>query len=507
MTYSEEKQPLSSSDIVNILAPIKDSLSQLKLDNLKRQLMAVKIYPSKIERLKQRIYNEYHKSRVEPGTNVGVIAAQSIGEISTQLTMNTKHAVGQSEMNVTLSFPRFDELIRAATKKHKCNMVMCFKNNPTTINDAYEASRGSGRCTFDMVKKYSHIWHITDDVMDLPEWVNNALYLLYNVTVESLPTHIFAEITLDPVELYKHRLTPAHVAYKLAGTRYTANVYVIPSPEYEHKILLLPQKKSYPNTLIKMFDRIISSMSRVVVSSIRSIKKMNVTCQPSVGKRLIKDHIHKDEWVIETTGSCLQEVIAADIDSIDIYRTVSTNINEIYQIFGVEAARTVLIQELNSIVEFGGATIDSRHILLLADSMTRWGRLDPVTRDGFNKSHYDTLSLATFEKTLDHFVNSATWGQRDSISSVSSNLIMGQLMKAGTGGISMVLDIDALDDAVDQKYLPSRPAPVYTLPKYPVPPHILAPVITEHRHNVDYSVDTECYKPDTTFVYNPFTQL
>lgn len=438
------------------------------------------------------------KSKIEPGSSVGILAAQSIGEISTQLTMNTKHAVGQSDMNVTLSFPRFDELLRAATKKTKSNMTICMKNRTTLANEAYIMSRGLCKCTLGMITKHSNIWTTDDEPMELPDWVHDVLWLTENVESSNIhDVHVMAELTLDPVELYKHNLTTSFVAYKLASIQATRSLYIIPSPEFRHHILLFYRAPESVKIQVKFLDKCLSKLSNLVISAVRSIRKINVTSQPSIGKRVLTEFLNKDEYVIETMGASYVELFELNSPHIDIYRTISNNVTEVWKTLGIEAARTMLIQELITIVEFGGTSIDARHIILIADTITRFGRLDPVTRDGFSKVHYDTLPLATFEKTIDQFMNAATWGQTDPGRSVSSSVILGQLMKAGTGAMSLTLDYDKLAGCYTQEDIRKKhAAPVYTIPSRSSIPDNLVKNIKES--TIDYS------GADIELVYNPF---
>ena len=57
-------------------------------------------------RLKDLLYLKWQRSLCDPGEAVGLLAAQSIGEPSTQMTLNTFHFAGRGEMNVTLGIPR-----------------------------------------------------------------------------------------------------------------------------------------------------------------------------------------------------------------------------------------------------------------------------------------------------------------------------------------------------------------------------------------------------------------
>ena len=93
------KRKLTESEIDDILSfivpnkgiPIASAMSEVNINKkkLKAQLLSQEKYPSQIPKLKEVIEKMYYKSRAEPGTSVGILCAQSIGERQTQLTLNS----------------------------------------------------------------------------------------------------------------------------------------------------------------------------------------------------------------------------------------------------------------------------------------------------------------------------------------------------------------------------------------------------------------------------------
>ncbi|XP_049650360.1 DNA-directed RNA polymerase I subunit RPA1 isoform X2 [Accipiter gentilis] len=75
------------------------------------------------DRLKDLLYLKWQRSLCDPGEAVGLLAAQSIGEPSTQMTLNTFHFAGRGEMNVTLGIPRLREILMVASAKIKTPMM------------------------------------------------------------------------------------------------------------------------------------------------------------------------------------------------------------------------------------------------------------------------------------------------------------------------------------------------------------------------------------------------
>ena len=142
--------------------------------------------------------------------------------------------------------------------------------------------------------------------------------------------------------------------------------------------------------------------------------------------------------MIDTTGSNLNEILGND--NIDPYRTISNNIVEIYETFGIEAVRNLLLQEILDVIEYSGAYVNYRHVSLLADTMTNKGFLMSIDRFGINKSDRGPLAKCSFEETPDILAKAALFGELDHINGVSSNIMMGQEVPIGTGCVDLFFD-------------------------------------------------------------------
>ncbi|KAM9833161.1 DNA-directed RNA polymerase I subunit RPA1 isoform 2-T2 [Syngnathus typhle] len=75
------------------------------------------------DRLRPLLHYKWQRSLCDPGEAVGLLAAQSIGEPSTQMTLNTFHFAGRGEMNVTLGIPRLREILMVASSNIKTPMM------------------------------------------------------------------------------------------------------------------------------------------------------------------------------------------------------------------------------------------------------------------------------------------------------------------------------------------------------------------------------------------------
>ena len=144
------------------------------------------------------------------------------------------------------------------------------------------------------------------------------------------------------------------------------------------------------------------------------------------------------EYMLRTDGSNLEDII--NMAEIDATRTVSNNVNEIYQLFGIEAARQALMEEFINTLSQTSAYVNYRHICLLADVMTNKGVLLSIDIHGVKKGDIGPLARASFEETVDQLVKSACYAEKDKMSGVSANIMLGQVPPTGTGTVKLLFD-------------------------------------------------------------------
>ena len=150
------------------------------------------------------------------------------------------------------------------------------------------------------------------------------------------------------------------------------------------------------------------------------------------------------EWILETDGTNLLEVLNNEF--IDPTLTMSNDIMEIYNLFGIEGARTFLINEIIDVIDEGAGYINSRHVELLCDAMTSKGFLAAINRQGINRGDTGPLAKCSFEDTTDQLIKAGIFGEKDKLNGVSSNIMMGQTIQAGTGMCELFLDERKLID-------------------------------------------------------------
>lgn len=369
---------------------IEESISALPLprkvmDNLTNELKNVKVTKRQFDEILKRTAATYDYSRIEAGEAAGVVSAQSIGEHGTQMTMRTFHYAGVAEINVTLGLPRLIEIVDA-------------RKNPSTP-----------MMTIFLEKEYAFD---RDKARELA-WKIEATYIMVLGSMSTDITEMKLIIDLNKKSLLQRNMTTKEVADKIEEELGV-------SSEIEEDVLILrPEESSYRQLL-----QLVKSVQSVILKGIKGIKRVVIRKEES------------GEYVLYTEGSALKEVLA--IDGIDATRTRTNNINEIFEVMGIEAARSSLIHEATETLKEQGLTVDVRHIMLVADIMTVDGDVKPIGRHGISGEKASVLARAAFEVTVSHLLDSGLGGDIDELRGVTENVIVGQPIRLGTGNVKLI---------------------------------------------------------------------
>ena len=373
------------------LAEMEGLLTPSLMEELRSKLAEEKLTKKGVETVIDTVVRNYDFSLVEPGEAVGTIAAQSIGEPGTQMTLRTFHYAGVAELNVTLGLPRLIELVDA--RRAPSTPVM-------TIHLDSKHRRGQAKAR-EVAEKL--IYTVIDDVV---EKVNVDL------------REDIVNITLSPERMKALNITVKEVENALPV-------------EYEKKgklnlkVALSEGKKGGdPDKLIK----------QIIESRIRGVPEI---------KRVLTTY-EGGEWVIRTDGSNLEGVLS--VEGVDPTRTTTNDIHEIAKILGIEAARNALISEAHSVLDEQGLDVDIRHVMLVSDIMTNTGKIQQIGRHGISGKKSSVLARAAFELTIQHLVNAAIKGETDPLKGVIENIIVGQSMPLGTGSVELFMSMGGKRD-------------------------------------------------------------
>ncbi len=340
-----------------------------------------------MEEIIEKLLETYDKSCVEPCEAVGVISAQSIGEPGTQMTMRTFHYAGVAEINVTLGLPRLIEIVDA--RKRPSTPMMTVHLDKEYLEDRDFANKVA------WMIEATHVEHLADVTTDLP---NMQLVIDLNEKAMS-KREVYIESVMEKLE---HGL----------------GVSVVQANEVPNQLLIKLKEPSYRELL-----QLAKKINTITLKGIDGIKRVVVRKED-------------DEYRLYTEGSELKKVL--EIDGIDPTRTSTNNIGEIYEVFGIEAARNAIIKEATDTLREQGLEVDVRHIMLVADIMSCDGEIKQIGRHGISGEKASVFARAAFEVTVNHLLDAGLRGEADELSGVTENIIVGQPIKLGTGDVHLV---------------------------------------------------------------------
>lgn len=416
------------------------------------------------------IENRFARALVNPGEMIGVIAAQSIGEPATQMTLNTFHNTGIGSKNVTKGVPRMKEILNCATQlktpgmkvyqlpEHKNNQESCKKLRSkvelTTLRSVTEKTEifydpreleSEGQETAiaadeDMVSSY---WIIPED---------NGVSL-------DRQSRWLLRITLSRRMLLDKGLTIQDVASKMKQ-HYATDMAIIFSDNNADDLIIrcrmiLDQKaddeddETEQDVILKQLETHL--LDTLILRGVKGISRCflqreTVLYENSDGTLVKASSDPKcNEWFLDTTGTELQDVL--EIPGVDATRTTSNSFLQVFRVMGIEAARNSILDELSSILT-EGAYCNFRHVAILADIMTQRGTVIPITRFGINRADTGALMRCSFEETVEILLDAAAMGELDDCRGVSENVMLGQLAPMGTGEMDILLDQKMLDTVV-----------------------------------------------------------
>lgn len=359
------------------------------LSELKSELERVKdkLSEEKLNRIVERVVKEYEESLVEANEAVGTVAAQSIGEPGTQMTLRTFHYAGVAEFNVTLGLPRLIEIVDA--KKEPSTPMMTIY-----LDEEHRYDREKAKLIAREIESTT-----VGDISERTE-VDVVNYSLV--------------IYLDEDLMRESGISPKDVLNKI--------------------------KKSLRNKKVSLKgNKIVIEMDEIDPLEMRRVamKSKEVRIKGIKGIRRVMVRKEGEEYVIYTDGSNLKEVLK--VKGVDWRRTTTNNIREIEEVLGIEAARAAIIREAKNTLEEQGLNVDIRHIMLVADVMTMDGEVKQIGRHGVSGEKHSVLARAAFEVTVRQLMEAGLRGEEDFLRGVVENVIVGQQIPLGTGGVELTM--------------------------------------------------------------------
>lgn len=375
---------------MSVFNDYKGKISKKILDELKEYVAEKKIAEPKIKKILEAMLKEYKASNVEPGESVGLVSAESIGEPSTQMTLNTFHFAGVAEMNVTMGLPRIIEILDGR-KELMTPMMEIYLKSPY--------SKGQ-------------------DIKKLALSIKETK--LVDITSEFVIS--LADLKIE-AKLNKEKMKEIGISENMVLNSVSKQVKGF-SVKFKEGVLVLKSggKEESLNEIYKAKEK----AKKVLIKGVKGITQ-------------ILPVRRGDEYIIITAGSNLKEIL--NLPEVDPTRTTTNNILEISRILGVEAARESIIKEVFKVIESQGLNVDIRHIMLVADTMCSSGLVKGVTRYGVVSEKSSVLARASFETPIRHIINAALIGEKDKLTSVVENVMLNQPVPVGTGLPELVTKI------------------------------------------------------------------
>jgi DNA-directed RNA polymerase subunit A' len=380
----DEKGEMASTEhIKKQLKNVENQLTPILLNQLKQNFAKNKLTAKGVTKAATQTAEQYKRALMEPGEAVGIVAAQSIGEPGTQMTLRTFHYAGVKEQNVTLGLPRLIEIVDARRIPSTPIMTIYLKGDHAKSKEgAVEVAR-------------------------------NIIY----TSVENLASAIYEDPVREEIiiELNKQMMDDR----------------AITMDELKERMELQNATVTITETTVEIKPKKAEQLKRMLAK----VPGFQVKGVPDIKRVLVTEE--NGEWVIRTDGSNLSKVL--EVIGVDTSRTTTNNIHEIAKTLGVEASRNALIHEAKGVLEDQGLDVDVRHVMLVADMMTTTGDVQQIGRHGISGKKASVLARAAFEITVPNIVEAAVKGESDPLAGVTENVIVGQSIPIGTGLVELYM--------------------------------------------------------------------
>jgi len=428
--------------------------------------------------LLENVILRYKQAIVHPGEMVGVIAGQSIGEPTTQLTLNTFHLAGvASKSNVTRGVPRIEEILRLTKNPKNPSLTIHLKQIDEAEQDKATKYANmlqhtklvdvikSVQICFDPNDKATTIMDdrvLMEQFYEFEDMMEDCLESSLDNTVQKSKWIIRLELDAD--SLLDKNITMDDIHFAITNSHgndiscvysdYNANNLVFRIRLNSSIFNKSKKQKGIADTLdqsdeiymLRNFQEAL--LNNIVLRGINGIDNVNPRKLKNNISRDEGKYVAKDVWVLDTTGSNLMEVLAMDF--IDANRTYSNDIKEIFDVLGIEAARQIVYNEFYEVMEFSGVYINYHHLSLLCDRMTSTKNMVSIFRSGILNDDIGPLSKATFEVHTEVLLDASRHADFDHMRGVSANVMMGQMGVFGTGSFQLVLDMEKMRDLEDK---------------------------------------------------------
>jgi len=475
-----------------------------------KELLVIKRFNKKaLTVLLETITLMYKRALVAPGEMVGMIAAQSIGEPTTQLTLNTFHSAGvASKSNVTRGVPRIEEILSLSENPKNPSLTIYMKKDEELDKEFVRDKIPSIELTIlkeivesieicfdpddmstlieqdkDIMSQYFEFEKMVDECMNsTTEQINKSMAAsavlagsleesssVAGATVAPQPeasatgsapnekSKWIIRMTMDREAMLDRKISMDDVHFALK-TIYIDEVTCMYADYNSDNLvfrlrlnnIITNSKKKNSNSLsLDQSDQIYilknfqdNMLNNVVLRGVKGLSKVLLRKITDSVVKIDSAYTKKETWVLDTTGTNL--ITALSLDYIDVTRTISNDIQEIYRVLGIEAARVAILTELSEVMEFDNTYINYHHLVTLADRMTASAKMVSIFRHGINNDDIGPIAKASFEETPEMFLKAARHAELDEMRGVSANVMCGQEGYFGTSSFQVLLDMNKM---------------------------------------------------------------
>ena len=434
-----------------------------------KTLLTIKRFNRKaVTFLLETIITNYNKSIIHPGEMVGMIAAQSIGEPTTQMTLNTFHFAGvASKSNATRGVPRVEEILSLSENPKKPSVTIHLKE--TERDDIQKAQELKYTLEYTSLRDVVDSVSICFDPDEMTTLIEEdkplmAEYNEFQKLLDSCNNVEFEEKESDDkskwiirMELNKESMLDKHISmddiHFAVSNSYSDDISCVYADMNADKLVFRIRltKANYTSKkhsldqsdeIYKLKNFQNNLLNNIILRGVKHIPK--VLLRKSVKEVVLDDgnYVQKDGWLLDTVGTNLRDILT--LSSIDTSKTFSNDIQEVYRTLGLEAARQAIFNELSEAMDHAGVYINYHHMSILCDRMCATSKMVSIFRHGINNDDIGPIAKASFEETPEMFLRAARHAELDLMTGVSSNIMCGQEGYFGTGSFQVMLDINRM---------------------------------------------------------------
>jgi DNA-directed RNA polymerase II subunit RPB1 len=422
----------------------------------KKVILVARLSRALFDELVSEIRYKYIKARVHPGEMVGTLAAQSIGEPTTQLTLNTFHSTGTVKANATQGVPRLMELLAATPNpKNPSNVVFARADVATSQDTMFSMMKEIQKTTLRDITRSVRIYYDPNPTSESTAIKEDAeilkAYELFSVTQgATCSSPWILRLELDRTEMARRNVMDmTSIQARIQDNKVLKVFDCIPNDTNSPDKLVLRivfQPDTVKNALAlrfieeKLLDTVLTGIDGIGRVYLREIKD-EMTYDPVTG-----GFAPLKQYVLDAEGTNILDL--AVYPNVDPFRTFSNDIHEILDVFGIEAVRQCLYDEFMEV--FTAEYVNYHHMITLIDTMTYPGFILSVNRFGMNKGESGVLAQSSFEETSKILFNAAISGDFDAMKGVSGNIMFGQKPPCGTGFVDILIDETKLPEGAEE---------------------------------------------------------